>query len=676
MIEKKININFDTPSPVIFSDSFKTNFQTFHRSTSGLSPVLRFQPAPSGSPTVLTNWMVINGPIGNSIKGKIPGTGYISETDLVSSISPSPIQIIDYELFKDHPAATKSAKLRIGSRNGEQLRPSAEDISRLNEIISQPVRALSQGEKELLSKYMWSLTDKKHALLKVLIALDGETVLVEKILAEWTPVDMAGALSLLGEEIGVSPFASLVRRYAVDRLASIASNEEVSMYMFQLIQSLRYDHECLSTFLISRAVLDEPLASDLFWSLQCESDMGRIGKLLWLELDKTEIGKRIREGIERQCEFRTRLLDISQTLKSKSINRLSFGDVSSVAGKTLLLRETLRGGSTGEGIIGRINLTNSFSFPLPGSNSVHIPIPPDPKLSLVRIDDSNSFCIKSTKAPFVLACEVVDAATGEVALKRYMFKTGDDLRQDVLIIQLIRLIDTLLKSYGLDLKLSPYRVLATSTDDGFVEFVADSMTLSSVLSQNNNDLLAYFRTQAANPDAPFGIEPAVLDTFSRSCAGYCAITYILGIGDRHMDNLLLTSQGKLFHVDFGYILGRDPKPFPPPMKLCREMVEGMGGANSPYYRSFVSRCTQAFLIMRRHANLIVSLLYLAADANIKDMCEQDPKMAILKVQKRLMPEVSDEAAELHMINLINESTSALFPVVIDRLHKWAQYWRA
>lgn len=47
---------------------------------------------------------------------------------------------------------------------------------------------------------------------------------------------------------------------------------------------------------------------------------------------------------------------------------------------------------------------------------------------------------------------------------------------------------------------------------------------------------------------------------------------------RHLDNLLLRDDGRLFHVDFGFILGRDPKPFPPPMKLCKEMVEAMGGA--------------------------------------------------------------------------------------------------
>ena len=32
------------------------------------------------------------------------------------------------------------------------------------------------------------------------------------------------------------------------------------------------------------------------------------------------------------------------------------------------------------------------------------------------------------------------------------------------------------------------------------------------------------------------------------------------------------SSGNLFHIDFGYILGRDPKPLPPPMKLSKEMV--------------------------------------------------------------------------------------------------------
>ena len=43
-----------------------------------------------------------------------------------------------------------------------------------------------------------------------------------------------------------------------------------------------------------------------------------------------------------------------------------------------------------------------------------------------------------------------------------MFKLGDDLRQDQLILQLICLMDRLLRRENLDLKLTPYNVLACS----------------------------------------------------------------------------------------------------------------------------------------------------------------------------------------------------------------------
>lgn len=43
-----------------------------------------------------------------------------------------------------------------------------------------------------------------------------------------------------------------------------------------------------------------------------------------------------------------------------------------------------------------------------------------------------------------------------------MFKAGDDLRQDQLILQLISLMDRLLRKENLDLKLTPYNVLACS----------------------------------------------------------------------------------------------------------------------------------------------------------------------------------------------------------------------
>jgi phosphatidylinositol 3-kinase len=51
-----------------------------------------------------------------------------------------------------------------------------------------------------------------------------------------------------------------------------------------------------------------------------------------------------------------------------------------------------------------------------------------------------------------------------------IFKTGDDLRQDQLVIRIVTLMNNLLKE-NLDVKLTPYRILATSPLAGAVQFI-------------------------------------------------------------------------------------------------------------------------------------------------------------------------------------------------------------
>nr|GEY31489.1 phosphatidylinositol 3-kinase, root isoform [Tanacetum cinerariifolium] len=65
--------------------------------------------------------------------------------------------------------------------------------------------------------------------------------------------------------------------------------------------------------------------------------------------------------------------------------------------------------------------------------------------------------------------------------------------------------------------------------------------------------------------------------------------FALAFCNMYLHNLLLRDDGCLFHVDFGYNLGRDPMSFPPPMKLYKEIQEAMGEAERCSYgfrRSF------------------------------------------------------------------------------------------
>jgi len=230
--------------------------------------------------------------------------------------------------------------------------------------------------------------------------------------------------------------------------------------------------------------------------------------------------------------------------------------------------------------------------------------------------------------------------------------------------------DRLLKSHLLDLRLTPYRVIATSPNDGFVEFIANSHTIQHILEAHNKDIKRFFMHH--NPRQKDQAD--ALNTFVKSCAGYCVMTYILGIGDRHLENILLTTDGHMFHIDFGFIFGKDPKPLPPAMKFSKEMVEAMGGASSVNYRDFRHYCCLAFKVLRKHAHVILNLLSLMADANIPNMMDE-PETHIRKVQDNFQLGLSDEEADHYILGKIDESLRALFTVMNDKLHSLVSYWK-
>lgn len=193
------------------------------------------------------------------------------------------------------------------------------------------------------------------------------------------------------------------------------------------------------------------------------------------------------------------------------------------------------------------------------SSMAPLPLPLNARVEITGITPEKSSVFKSNLYPMLLNFQCSNGSEYPV-----IFKDGDDMRQDQLVIQLITLMDRLLRKENLDLKLSPYDVLATGPLQGMVHFVP-SKTIAAIVSEHGN-LLNYLR--AHNPDegsvGTSGVEPSVIDTFVRSCgkvantimpfsvpdgilAGYCVVTYLLGVGDRHLDNLLVAPDGHFFH---------------------------------------------------------------------------------------------------------------------------------
>jgi phosphatidylinositol kinase/protein kinase (PI-3 family) len=85
--------------------------------------------------------------------------------------------------------------------------------------------------------------------------------------------------------------------------------------------------------------------------------------------------------------------------------------------------------------------------------------------------------------------------------------------------------------------------------------------------------------------------------FVRTHAQWSYLGYVVGLGDRHCDNILLTEEGKLIHIDFEYALDTGLKlPYPEwvPFRLTSCFVEPLGllGVYGLYFAEMVSTARQ------------------------------------------------------------------------------------
>lgn len=61
-----------------------------------------------------------------------------------------------------------------------------------------------------------------------------------------------------------------------------------------------------------------------------------------------------------------------------------------------------------------------------------------------------------------------------------MVKGGDDLRQELMAMQVIQKLESIFKASGLNLFLKPYEIIVTSENSGLLEFVPNTISMDAM----------------------------------------------------------------------------------------------------------------------------------------------------------------------------------------------------
>lgn len=223
----------------------------------------------------------------------------------------------------------------------------------------------------------------------------------------------------------------------------------------------------------------------------------------------------------------------------------------------------------------------------------------------------------------------------------------ENVKKDYIIIKAIRLMKFLLKKYdNIDFEIVDYNVLPLNSNNGIIEIVPNCHTVYEIKERMNFKIWNYIEEQ--NDDCDVGL---LKTKFMKTLATYCVITYLFGVGDRHLDNIMITDDGRLFHIDFGFILGNDPKPISrPKIRITEDMVDALGGYESKYYNEFIVLCNKMFHCLRCHMNLFISLFTIICE-NREDL-EHMRKL----LQSRFMPSESKKNAIIQLQSEIYRST--------------------
>eukprot|EP01113_Clastostelium_recurvatum_P032806 TRINITY_DN4264_c0_g1_i2.p1 TRINITY_DN4264_c0_g1~~TRINITY_DN4264_c0_g1_i2.p1 ORF type:complete len:1541 (+),score=313.05 TRINITY_DN4264_c0_g1_i2:38-4660(+) len=521
--------------------------------------------------------------------------------------------------------------------------PRESDKEKIERIMAQdPLYKLTSDDKRLLWTFRYYCRTFPHALPKVLLSVEWTQPAAvreaHRLLIIYPALAPADALELLDAKYG----DAVVRHYGVQRLSSL-DDETLCGYMLQLTQALKhepYHDSALARFLLARALSNPPkIGHRFFWHLEAELQMPESNERYSVLLETYLRGcGEARHDLLKETEVVQKLTLVAKTIKAAT-----------PASRKQILTEEL----------GKIVFPSVFHLPISGSIEVN---------GLVL---NECKWLDSATCPLWLVFQNTDPAGDPVHV---IFKIGDDLRQDILTLQMLWCMDRLWKLDGLDMCLSVYTVVPVSEDAGFIEVVQDAETFANIQKAAGGATAAFSKTPLYNwlCDANPSVDSfdMALHNFTYSLAGYCVATYVLGVGDRHNDNIMITSSGHLFHIDFAHFLGnimkfagykREKAPF----VFTPEFAHVLGGEKGHAFYKFTEVCCRAYNVVRQAHSQFITLFALMIDTGIPELtCADDIRYLIDAFSVGL----SDDDAAAVFSKLILQSLKTKTTQIMFALH--------
>jgi phosphatidylinositol-4,5-bisphosphate 3-kinase len=522
---------------------------------------------------------------------------------------------------------------------------------------------LTPEDKELLWRMRHSLLKYPSALPKFLQSVNWSIPDMKfeahRMLKSWEPpAKPEHMLELLDAKYP----DYVVRKYAVDILKTL-SDETLRMYLLQLTQCLKFEpyHDSpLSRFLIERAIANPFMIGHyFFWHLKAElhapHHMERFAVLL--EHYLSNAGRYAAE-LRKQNSAVVKLQKVAEMIVR--LKRKGKSDEEA----TIEYRRELR------------RLNSDFFEPMG-----RFQIPFNPKLVATKLLIPKCRYMSSKMVPLWLVFANADTDSKDPLY--IIFKSGDDLRQDILTLQLLKVMDSMWLAAGLDLKMTPYEVIATGVNDhgdgvGMIQVVTSSDTTSGIQLKYGGGAVGALKIDPIDQfirthnEGKARYKQAV-DIFTASCAGYCVATYVLGIGDRHNGNIMVKKDGHLFHIDFGHFLGNFKKKFGVNRERAAfvftpEMAYVIGGEKyrkSDKFKEFLELSSESYKVLRENASFLECLFALMVAAGMPELMREDD---IEYMREKLALNMHPKQADKRLHAEIRKSLDTTYRRIDNMIH--------